>query len=265
FARNMLPQLLSSLYFYVFDRLICYYLLKLCSSRLDIRFMNLGYINEDEGILEMIREKGAPESEVAHIALYEKTLSSHPRYPSFAGFRLLEVGCGQGGGMDWFNRSHPEMDRVIGLDRVAIREEIISGDAQDLPFASSTFDIIINIESSHLYRNPQLFFHECARVLPEGGHLCWADLRFDGEEQEVLKQAARAGLQLVSIEDITPSVLRGMKRVASRYDEMLKTAPWYMKLFGDSFRETYCAPGTKTQERYVKREKRYWTACWVKE
>ncbi|GMR61942.1 hypothetical protein PMAYCL1PPCAC_32137, partial [Pristionchus mayeri] len=42
--------------------------------------------------------------------------------------------------------------------RLAQKESIIIGDAQDLPFEPCSFDTIINIESSHLYQNPQLFF-----------------------------------------------------------------------------------------------------------
>ncbi|KAF8355122.1 hypothetical protein PRIPAC_96745 [Pristionchus pacificus] len=211
----------------------------------------------------LFRVNEVEESEIAHVALYEKTISLHPRFPSLDGCQLLEVGCGQGGGIDWINRSHSEITSITGMDRVAIRDSIITGDAHDLPFTSSSFDIIINVESSHLYGDPQSFFNECARVLSTGGHLCWADLRYDGEEKQVLKQAEKAGFKLIRIEEITDSVIRGMEKVAARYDHILLTAPWYIKLFGNSFRETYCAPGTKAHERYVKKEKRYWTACWM--
>ncbi|GMS86524.1 hypothetical protein PENTCL1PPCAC_8699, partial [Pristionchus entomophagus] len=260
----MISRVLTDLYFYVFDRIICYYLLKLVSNRFNIRFMNLGYVNHDDNALNEMISKEGNESERAHVALYEKTLSLHPKYPSLDNYRLLEVGCGQGGGIEWIERSHPEISSAIGMDRVAIKDSIVTGNAHNLPFESSSFDIVINIESSHLYENPQKFFKECARVLSAGGHLCWADLRFDGKEREVLEQASLAGFELISIEDITENVVHGMEKAAARYDQMLLTAPWYIKLFGNSFRETYCAPGTPTYQRYVTREKRYWAACWMK-
>ncbi|GMT11213.1 hypothetical protein PFISCL1PPCAC_2510 [Pristionchus fissidentatus] len=261
----MLFRLLSDLYFYIFDRLICYTLLKWCSARFNIRFMNLGYVNdEDTAVNQIVHRSIIDSNEEAHVGLYEKTLSLHPQYPSLIDLRLLEVGCGQGGGIEWIRKSHPEISTVLGMDRVAIKESIITGDAHHLPFESSSFDIVVNVESSHLYQDPQQFFHECFRALSSGGHLCWADLRFDNQEKEVAQQAKLAGFELHSMEDITQSVIRGMEKVSARYDKMLTTAPWYIKLFGNSFRETYCAPGTSTYQRYVRREKRYWAACWVK-
>lgn len=43
------------------------------------------------------------------------------------------------------------------------------------------------------------------------------------QEQQVLKQAEKAGLKLIRIEEITDSVIRGMEKVAARYDHILLT------------------------------------------
>lgn len=40
----------------------------------------------------------------ANIALYKKILSLCPKYRNFGGLRLLEIGCGQGGGIEWISR-----------------------------------------------------------------------------------------------------------------------------------------------------------------
>lgn len=64
----------------------------------------MGQIYYQKSNFLQIRENGVEESEAPHIGLYEKTLSLHPQYPSLNDCRLLEVGCGQGGGIDWINR-----------------------------------------------------------------------------------------------------------------------------------------------------------------
>lgn len=75
-------------------------------------------------------------------------------------------------------------------------------------------------------------------------------------------QVQRSGLQLITTEDITEQVLRGIESTAARYDAMLQNAPYLIHLFRNSIRTTYCAPGTKSYERLLKREKMYICACW---
>lgn len=100
-----LMDMLYRLYYFLFDRLILYPLLSLLCDKLSIRFMNLGYQSkedEDFPVLEKLSEMD--NCCKANITLYEKTLSLCPKYPNFIGLRLLEVGCGQGGGIEWISR-----------------------------------------------------------------------------------------------------------------------------------------------------------------
>lgn len=100
-----LTDILHRVYYFLFDRLILYPLLNLLCDKLSIRFMNLGYQrkkDEDFPVLEKLSE--SDNCCIANIALYEKTLSLCPKYSNFGGLRLLEVGCGQGGGIEWILR-----------------------------------------------------------------------------------------------------------------------------------------------------------------
>lgn len=54
-----------------------------------------------------------------------------------------------------------------------------------MPFSENTIDIILNVESSHLYNDINRFLKEVMRVLKPGGYLCWADLR---ENKKVRKE-----------------------------------------------------------------------------
>lgn len=47
----------------------------------------------------------------------------------------------------------------------------MQGDADRLPFADGTLDVVINVEASHYYPNFPRFFAGFARVLRPGGHL----------------------------------------------------------------------------------------------
>lgn len=57
-------------------------------------------------MLAIVTSKLDAEDEVhkPHIYLYEKTLSLCPEYMSLRGKRLLEIGCGHGGGILWLLR-----------------------------------------------------------------------------------------------------------------------------------------------------------------
>ncbi|VDM10472.1 unnamed protein product [Wuchereria bancrofti] len=260
-----LMDILHRLYFFLFDRSILYPLLNLLCSKLSIRFMNLGYQSkEDEDFPTLEKLSETDNCCKANITLYEKALSLCPKYPNFDGLQLLEVSCGQGGGIEWILRAH-SFAAVNGIDSIiadTYSGRIFRGNAEKLPFVNDSFDVIINIESSHLYGNCQQFFLECSRVLRENGFLCWADLRYTYQLKTTMIQVQRSGLHLITTEDITEQVLQGIESTAARYDAMLQNAPYLIHLFQNSIRTTYCAPGTKSYERLMKREKIYICACW---
>jgi ubiquinone/menaquinone biosynthesis C-methylase UbiE len=101
---------------------------------------------------------------------------------------VLEVGSGRGGGASFVSRYlHPRS--VTGMDfspeavalcnrhRLAPGLAFVCGDAQSMPFPASSFDAVINIESSHCYESMDTFLSEVRRVLRPGGWVFFADLR----------------------------------------------------------------------------------------
>src|SRR5271167_2655395 len=103
------------------------------------------------------------------------------------GKAVLEIGCGRGGNCYYLSR-YSEAARVVGVDlctpNLALvrqnselqRVEFIAGDAQQLPFADSCFDLVLNLESSHCYSQFGKFVAEVARLLKTRGLFCFADL-----------------------------------------------------------------------------------------
>ncbi len=92
------------------------------------------------------------------------------------GQRLLDVSCGTGRLVDFAARSGVV---AVGLDfaeaalvagkRARHRGSLVAGDAEALPFASASFDRVINVGSLEHYDRPERGVAEMARVLAPGG------------------------------------------------------------------------------------------------
>eukprot|EP00930_Biecheleria_cincta_P098632 TRINITY_DN90294_c0_g1_i1.p1 TRINITY_DN90294_c0_g1~~TRINITY_DN90294_c0_g1_i1.p1 ORF type:complete len:368 (-),score=44.47 TRINITY_DN90294_c0_g1_i1:64-1167(-) len=111
----------------------------------------------------------------------------------FAGRRVLEVGSGRGGGAALLSRHrHPAL--YIGMDIVASQVAsanyrlanlgsrpllFIVGDAMAIPLPDNSFDVVINVESSHAYSDFRGFLTEVRRVLVDNGTFLIEDFRDD--------------------------------------------------------------------------------------
>jgi SAM-dependent methyltransferase len=138
---------------------------------------------------------------------------------------VLEVGCGRGGNCYYLAR-YTQAGQIVGLDcclsNVALarrnprlgKVQVLAGDAQRLPFANESFDVVLNLESAHCYPDFPAFLAESARVLAEGGTLCFADLwnleviPIDWPARE--KALANSSLKIVAREDISEQVFRAL-------------------------------------------------------
>jgi ubiquinone/menaquinone biosynthesis C-methylase UbiE len=182
----------------------------------DIVMMNNGY-EEDPPLGIPLDESDEPSR--YPLQLYHSTAM---QAGALTGKRVLEVGCGHGGGASYLTRaqgpaSYTGLDlNSAGIEFCRARHQIpnldfVSGNAEDLPFPGESFDVVINVESSHCYPHLDVFLNEVARVLTPGGHFLYTDSR----PRELLdawdKALARAPLQLVSQRDIRAEVMRGMQ------------------------------------------------------
>src|SRR5204863_875878 len=97
------------------------------------------------------------------------------------GARVLEVGCGRGGGCSYLAR-YQQPASVLGIDfsakAIAFCNRVHAvpgltfqqGDAESLPCETGTFDVVLNVESSHCYGSVPAFLGEVFRVLRPGGY-----------------------------------------------------------------------------------------------
>jgi SAM-dependent methyltransferase len=102
--------------------------------------------------------------------------------------RLLDVGCGNGIGLK-VGSELLQTEYALGVDLVnklvtnsngnfylSNRINYIQSDAENLALENESFDIITNLESSHLYPKLERFFSEIERVLAPGGYFCYSDI-----------------------------------------------------------------------------------------
>ncbi len=142
--------------------------------------LNCGYVGEDlNGFPENLLLN---ENDRWSCQLYWKLLEPYLK----DGDRLLEIGCGLGGGLDFVNR-WKRLDKAVGVDfagqiirnckrrfgKAGIRFE--KANALALPFEDASFDLVISIEVSHCIIDKKRYLDEALRVLRPGGIFIWAD------------------------------------------------------------------------------------------
>jgi SAM-dependent methyltransferase len=95
--------------------------------------------------------------------------------------------------------------------RLAPGLTFVYGDAQSMPFPASTFDAVVNIESSHCYESMDTFLSEVYRVLRPGGRFFFADLRSLNGVATLWEQFDICDLTVVKQTDITANVLTALQ------------------------------------------------------
>lgn len=201
------------------------------------RFMNYGYVSNDALPLSKEDEKNR-----LFIQLYDHVLKGIDMKEK----AVLEIGSGRGGGADFVARTFLPAS-LIGLDfskkAVSLCNQFyklpnlsfVVGDAEKLPFASNSFDLVYNIESSHCYGNMYAFVSEVFRVLKPGGIFAWADLRTlqDLEKDDAIFR--KSPFAILFKEEITDNVLQALDQISLLKEEAIKeNVPSYLqKVFSE--------------------------------
>jgi ubiquinone/menaquinone biosynthesis C-methylase UbiE len=175
------------------------------------------------------------------------------------GRAVLEIGCGRGGGASFLAR-YLKPASLTGMDIAASAIDFCKrhygtagltfarGDAEALDFGRGSFDVVINVESSHCYRSVPRFLAEVRRVLKPGGWFLFTDFRKRGEMPALRRQLVEAGFEVVRETNITVNILRALEVDNERKLALIhKRVPW---LFRKAFKEFAAIPGSATHESF---------------
>lgn len=199
---------------YFYQKFFYHYITRKLSAR-DVLFLNYGY-EEDPPMGIPLSPSDEPNR--YFIQLYHRTATQ----VDLSGKRVLEVGCGHGGGSSYLTRTlQPASYTALDLNSAGIafcrkRHHVaglkfMEGDAENLSFPDESFDAVINIESSHLYAQFPRFLCEVVRVLRPGGHFLYADFRLTEGLAAWEAQLADVPLRALSQRVINSEVMRGME------------------------------------------------------
>lgn len=224
-----------------------------------IIFMNYGYAPEDgQGIPLEPRD----EENRTYIQLYHAVAGAI----DLTGLSVMEMSCGRGGGASYVTRQFKPRS-YLGADRTEAsvafckRHHHADGlsfsraDAQVMPFADESFDVVLNVEASHDYPLITKFFAEVRRVLKPGGRFLYADFRRQYERQRWNDQIAGCGLEIIERQDITANVVKGLEQNNEQTRALVKRS--IPRPLRGVFRQFAGATGSNIHQTFATRKALY--------
>jgi len=202
-----------------------YWYISNVDKKAEVIFMNYGYYHPHQNVpLHKDDEVNRYSIQLYHLLASSIDLKDKS---------LLEIGCGRGGGLFYVARHFPIRSASgVDLNKRASKFSsehynieglrFMQGDAQKLSFENESFDVILNVESSHRYRDMQAFLGEVNRILRPGGHFLYTDFRYDHEMDDLHHQISNLGLNIVEKQNITPNVVNALEKDDQRRRSLVK-------------------------------------------
>ncbi len=220
----------------------------------DWTFMNYGFcdLNSELSPLNLMEEE---EENRYFIQLYHYVATA----TDLKDQQVLEVGSGRGGGAAYI-ATYLKPKKIVGIDfseqNIQIARKISQnsnlsfqlGDAEALPFENNTFDVVLNVESSHCYGSMTKFAREVYRVLKPGGIFSWADMYPIDQVKNLKQDFENSGLFCLKNTNITPQVLKALELINERKQSLIENyVPSFLK---NAFQEFAAVKDTKTYKEF---------------
>ena len=154
---------------------------------------------------------------------------------------IVDLGCGRGGGVEEIARSQAPT-QVVGIDlstratafatkrtEAVANLAFVSADVEALPFTPNSFDIALNVESSHCYPDRKRFYREAFSIIKQNGYFLYADFFSESESRRVAGDLANTGFEIEREEDITKNVVAALPFEEKRKRKLINLCPWWAR------------------------------------
>lgn len=141
--------------------------------------------------------------------------------------RIVEIGCGRGGNL-WLMHRYLGATSVVGVDLTfasvrfahgdarADHALFVNGDAELVPLATDSADVILSLETSCTYPDIERFYREVARILRPGGTFLYADLMPTTFVAAIGRVMGDLGFTILHQRDISANVAESRRARAGR-------------------------------------------------
>lgn len=212
----------------IYDLLLLFY------PSSDWKMLNHGYAGPSETGYT-IELSATEEFERYSYQLYHYIGTGFHDFRHFKNLDVMEVGCGRGGGLAFLCKYMPPasalgvdiLPRAISFCKKLYKDpnlQFVAGNAENLPVASKSKDLIIDIASSHCYGNFERYLAEVYRVLRQNGRFFIADFRPRGKVLAWENALKASGLEIEGREDISEHVEKALKFDSLRREKLIRTA-----------------------------------------
>jgi ubiquinone/menaquinone biosynthesis C-methylase UbiE len=223
-----------------------YWYINTIDKKKEVLFMNYGYHDSSE----KIKLQDTDEINRYSIQLYHRLA----KMVDLKNKDIVEIGSGRGGGLAYITKTFiPANALGIDLDMKATKFgnkqyklnglSFKQGNAQELPLADESVDIVLNVESSHRYPNMEKFLSEVYRTLKPGGHFLFTDFRFEVKMKGLTHLLAKYDFVKFNEQIINKEVIKALELDTARREELVnRYAPPFLRKSFHDFAGNYGSP-----------------------
>ena len=223
------------------------------------RFFNGGYLPIAPDLKQVPALAGEdPAAMMYHLLLCTMVADLAPKPEA-----ILDVGCGQGGGLLYAHALFPQA-RLMGTDRngtatrmtrrnlSAIGQCVVRKGAGDrIAFPDACADFVISVGAPTYFGLPR-YVEEAARTCTKGGVIAFSGGYRQGDHAAIeaeLRHAAReAGLEFHAYANITPHTFAALQDDIPRRAAELARVPWPFRAYGWKWADM---PGSAEYDEYA--------------